>query len=88
MLAYLERAPLRSPSSLPITAYILEGGEQSFAGYAIEEVDDAESNEAKSVAAVVVVGKKPDVATIVKGLELSAEALAQDEKEREAQKAE
>jgi hypothetical protein len=42
--------------------------------------------EAKSVAAVVVVGKKPGIATIVAGLELSQKALAADEVERQAKK--
>ena len=52
ILAYLERAPrLEPPESLPITVYALEGTEESFAGYAIEEVevdikpeDDPEQN--------------------------------------------
>ena len=40
MLAYLERAPRKEPpESLPITAYILEGTEEAFAGYAIEEIE-------------------------------------------------
>jgi hypothetical protein len=35
-LAYLERAPRKDPpESLPITAYILEGTEETFAGYAV-----------------------------------------------------
>jgi hypothetical protein len=38
ILAYLERAPRKDPpESLPITANVLEGTEESFAGYAIEE---------------------------------------------------
>lgn len=40
LLAYLERAPRRDPpKSLPITAYVLEGTEEAFAGYAIEEIE-------------------------------------------------
>ena len=40
ILAYLERAPRKDPpASLPITVYALEGTEESFAGYAIEEVE-------------------------------------------------
>jgi hypothetical protein len=42
--------------------------------------------EAKSVAAVVVVGAKPDLKVIVAGIELSQKALAADEVEREAKK--
>mmetsp|Transcript_16215 Transcript_16215/g.21213 ORF Transcript_16215/g.21213 Transcript_16215/m.21213 type:complete len:283 (-) Transcript_16215:55-903(-) len=40
LLAYLERAPRKEPpESLPITVYAFEGTEDSFAGYAIEEVE-------------------------------------------------
>jgi len=40
LLAYLERAPRKDPpDSLPITAYILVGTEESFTGYAIEEIE-------------------------------------------------
>lgn len=40
ILAYLERAPRKEPpEALPITVYALEGTEESFAGYAIEEVE-------------------------------------------------
>jgi hypothetical protein len=40
MVAYLERAPRKDPpESLPITAYILEGTDDAFSGYAIEEVE-------------------------------------------------
>jgi hypothetical protein len=40
LLAYLERAPRKDPpESLPITVYILEGAEENFAGYAIEEIE-------------------------------------------------
>ena len=44
--------------------------------------------EAKSVATVVVAGAKPDVKAIVAGIEASQTALAQDEIERAAKKAE
>jgi len=79
LIAYLERAPKHSPVAQPITAYVLEGIEESFCGYAIEEVEDNGSGEAKSVAAVVVMGKKPSVETVVAGLELSAAGLQEDE---------
>ena len=40
MMAYLDRAPRKDPpGSLSITAYILEGTEEDFAGYAIEEIE-------------------------------------------------
>jgi hypothetical protein len=40
LLAYLERAPRKEPpESLPITAYVLEGTEEEFSGYAIEEIE-------------------------------------------------
>lgn len=42
--------------------------------------------EPKSVASVVVVGKKVDLKVVVAGLELSQKALAADEVEREAKK--
>ena len=109
LLAYLERAPKKDPpGSMSITAYVLEGTEEDFAGYAIEEievpVEDKEEGEqqgwtaidemgeepeteAKSVASVVVVGKKPDIKVIVAGFEASHKALAADEAEREAKKA-
>jgi len=46
LLAYLERAPRKEPpESLPITAYILEGAEESFAGYAIEEIESPIADE-------------------------------------------
>ena len=104
MLAYLERAPRKDPpESLPITAYVLEGAEESFSGYAIEEIevpvpskDDGPGwttgyepepeMEAKSVASVVVVGDKIDLKVVVAGLEMSQEALAADEVERQAKK--
>jgi hypothetical protein len=93
LLAYLERAPRKDPpENQPITAYILEGTEEQFAGYAIEEVEfpiDEEMTkmEAKSVAAVVVVGKNPDLKVIVAGLEVSQKGLAADEAERAEKKA-
>lgn len=104
LLAYMERAPRKEPAeSLPITAYVLEGQEEGFAGYAVEEIEVAVDDgtkcpgwvtghepepdyEPKSVASVVVVGKKPDLKVIVAGLELSQKALAADEVEREAKK--
>lgn len=81
LLAYLERAPRREPQNQPITAYVLEGTEEDFSAYAIEEVED-QQGVAKSVAAVVVVGKNPKIQTIVAGLELSVEGLLADEEER------
>lgn len=40
LVAYLERAPRKEPpGSLSITAYVLEGTEEAFAGYAIEEIE-------------------------------------------------
>ena len=40
LLAYLERAPRKDPpESLAVTAYVLEGTEEAFAGYAIEEIE-------------------------------------------------
>lgn len=104
LLAYLDRAPRKDPPvSLPITAYVLEGSEEDFAGYAIEEIevavasedDEAEwytgdeppaEKEPKSVAAVVVTGKKPDISVIVAGIEASQKLLAADEVVREAKK--
>jgi hypothetical protein len=53
--------------------------EEAFCGYAIEEVVDNVSGQAKSVAAVVVMGKKPSIETVVAGLELSAAGLLEDE---------
>jgi len=42
VLAYLERAPRKEPpESLPITAYVLEGTDEEFSGYAIEEIEVA-----------------------------------------------
>jgi hypothetical protein len=86
------------PGSMPITCFVLEGVDVvEFAGYSIEEIEvpvDPEEEgvtvmelgyqpkEAKSVASVVVVGKKPELAKIVAGIEASQKALAQDEMER------
>eukprot|EP00545_Synedropsis_sp_CCMP1620_P003364 CAMPEP_0119012708 /NCGR_PEP_ID=MMETSP1176-20130426/7320_1 /TAXON_ID=265551 /ORGANISM="Synedropsis recta cf, Strain CCMP1620" /LENGTH=263 /DNA_ID=CAMNT_0006965719 /DNA_START=64 /DNA_END=855 /DNA_ORIENTATION=+ len=90
LMGYLERAPKRDPDSQPITAYVLEGTDEEFAGYAIEEVEDEADDGsliAKSVAAVVVVGKKPDIKVIVAGLEASQKGLEADEAERAAKRA-
>ena len=101
LLAYLERAPRKEPpESLPITAYVLEGTEEEFVGYAIEEIEvpDPENEDLgwitgnepepiynpKSVASVVVVAAKPDIKVIVAGIEASQKALAADEVERQA----
>lgn len=101
ILAYLDRCPkLSPPQSMPITCFVLEGGEE-FSGFSIEEIEvpvapeegvsvydlGYQPKEAKSVATVVVSGKKPDIAHIVAGIEASQKALAQDELER-AKKAE
>ena len=45
-------------------------------------------HEAKSVAAVVVAGAKPDISLVVSGIEQSQKALAEDEEARAAEKAE
>jgi hypothetical protein len=102
LLAYLDRCPKKSPpQSMAITCFVLEGHSEEFAGYSIEEIEvpvDPEEGvtvfdlgyqpkEAKSVATVVVVGKKPALAKIVGGVEASQKALAEDEIER-AKKAE
>ena len=93
LLAYLDRAPRKDPpENQPITAYVLEGTEEEFAGYAIEEVEfpideSMTKMDAKSVAAVFVVGKKPDIKVIVAGLELCQKGLAADEAERAEKKA-
>lgn len=96
-LAYLDRCPKKSPpGSMPITCFVLEGHSEEFAGYSIEEIEvpiepeegvsvfdlGYQPKEAKSVATVVVVGKKPDIAKIVAGVEASQKALAEDEIER------
>mmetsp|Transcript_11693 Transcript_11693/g.17159 ORF Transcript_11693/g.17159 Transcript_11693/m.17159 type:complete len:264 (+) Transcript_11693:81-872(+) len=90
LLAYLDRAPRRDPESQPITAYVLEGTEEEFSGYAIEEIEDETEDGslvAKSVAAVVVVGIKPDIKIVAAGLELSQKGLEADEAERAAKRA-
>lgn len=90
LLAYLERAPRRDPESQPITAFVLEGSDEEFAGYAIEEVEDEADDGSmvpKSVAAVVIIGKKPDMKVIVAGLEQSQKGLEADEAERAAKRA-
>ena len=103
LLAYLERAPRKEPpESLPITAYVLEGAEEDFAGYAIEEIEVPDPLDEtpgwatgyepepivnpKSVASVVVVAAKPDIKVIVAGIEASQKALAADEVERQGKK--
>ena len=90
LVAFLERAPRKAPDSLPITAFVLEGAEEEFAGYAIEEVEeelDDGSKVPKSVAAIVLVGKKPDIKVLVAGLDASQKGLAADEAERAAKRA-
>jgi len=102
LLAYLDRCPKTSPpESMPITCFVLEGQGEEFSGYSIEEIEvpvepeegvtveelGYQPKEAKSVASVVVVGKKPELAKIVAGIESSQKALAEDEIER-AKKAE
>lgn len=91
LLAYLDRAPkTQKPVSQPITVYVWEGeGAETFAGYAIEEVEemDMESGtvmDPKSVAAVVVSGAKVDLKVVVRGIEESAKGLAADAEERAA----
>jgi hypothetical protein len=103
LLAYLDRCPKKSPpGSMAITCFVLEGHSEEFAGYSIEEIEvpvDPEEGvtvfdlgyqpmEAKSVATVVVVGKKPELAKIVGGVEASQKALAEDEVERAKKAAE
>ena len=88
MLAYLDRAPRKEPpESLQITAYVLEGAEGSFGGYAIEEIEDEQDDGSvieRSVASVVMVGQTTDLAALVAGLESSQAGLTADAKEREA----
>jgi len=89
LVAYLDRAPKRDPKSQPVTCYVLEGADEEFAGYAIEEIEelmDDGSKMAVSVATVVVVGSKPDLKTVVAGIQLSVEGLEADAKERDEQK--
>mmetsp|Transcript_6386 Transcript_6386/g.9276 ORF Transcript_6386/g.9276 Transcript_6386/m.9276 type:complete len:267 (-) Transcript_6386:162-962(-) len=82
LLAYLERAPKRDPTAHPITAYVLEGTNEDFNGYAIEEIVDSTTGEEKSVAAVVIVGKNPSIENVVAGIELSVAGLMEDEAAR------
>eukprot|EP00548_Thalassiothrix_antarctica_P001392 CAMPEP_0194146674 /NCGR_PEP_ID=MMETSP0152-20130528/21284_1 /TAXON_ID=1049557 /ORGANISM="Thalassiothrix antarctica, Strain L6-D1" /LENGTH=259 /DNA_ID=CAMNT_0038847245 /DNA_START=16 /DNA_END=795 /DNA_ORIENTATION=+ len=90
LLSYLERAPRRDPESQLITAYVMEGTEEEFAGYAIEEIEeeDGEKVVAVSVADVVVMGEKPKLDVVIAGLNLSQEGLVADEAERAAKRAE
>ena len=88
LVAYLDRAPKKDPpKGMSITAYVLEGTDEDFNGYAIEEVveEDVENPVAKSVASVVVVGKDPKIENIAAGLELSVEGLLEDEAARKAE---
>ena len=77
---------------MPITAYVLEDETvEEFQGYAIEEEEERfEDGVFKSVASVVVIGKKVNIETVVAGLELSVGALLEDEEARkkEAEEAE
>lgn len=88
LLAYLDRAPKKDPpGGLPITVYALES-DDAFAGYAIEEIEEmdietGDLGDPKSVAAVVVSGKKLSLNVIVAGIELSVKGLEADAKERE-----
>lgn len=97
ILAYFDRCPKKSPpESMPITCFVLEGHSEEFSGYSIEEIEvpiepeegvtvmdlGYQPKEAKSVATVVVLGKSPDLAFIVAGVEASQKALAEDEIER------
>ena len=86
LVAYLDRAPKREPDSQAITVYLLEGTDEEFAGYAIEEVEK-EAGIATSVAAVVVVGKAPSMNVIAAGIQQSFAGLEADEAERAAKKA-
>lgn len=56
-------------------------------GYTKVHVMPSTLTEARSVAAIVVVGKKPDIQVIVAGIEASQKALAADEVERAAKAA-
>ena len=56
-------------------------------GYTHGWDDTPREKEARSVAAIVVVGKKPDITVIVAGIEACQKALAADAVEREAKKA-
>ena len=84
LLAYLDRAPKKEPTSQPITAYLFEGdgesGDETFSAYAIEEI--LQDGMAKSVAAVVVLGSPPSLPNILSGLQLSSKGLQDDEAAR------
>lgn len=90
--AYLERAPRRDPpGNKAITAYLFEGADEDFLGYAIEEVEEedkatGEVLELKSVAAICVTGKKINIKNVVAGIESSVEGLKADAIERAAAK--
>jgi len=79
LLSYLERSPKKYPSLQPITAYVLEGVNENFLGYAIEEIVDKVIGREKSVAAVVVACDKPSIECVVAGLELSVNTLLKDD---------
>lgn len=87
MLGYLDRAPRGDPVAMPITVYCLETQDIDFVGYALEEVEDPETGDPKSVAAVVVASKKIDAKVVAAGMELSLKGLEADEAERAAKKA-
>lgn len=81
LLAFLDRAPKRESIGCSITAYVLEDESmEPFASYAIEEV--GESDDVRSVAAVVCTGKSVKIEQVVAGLELSLEGLIEDEEAR------
>lgn len=86
LLAYLERAPRKEPPvSLPVTVYVYEGNvDEKFSGYAIEVVDEEGGEIERTVGSVVISAKNPDIATVVKGIELCAEGIKADETERAA----
>mmetsp|Transcript_62316 Transcript_62316/g.75005 ORF Transcript_62316/g.75005 Transcript_62316/m.75005 type:complete len:261 (+) Transcript_62316:78-860(+) len=88
LLAYLERAPRKEPPvSLPVTVYVYEGDvDNEFSGYAIEvvELDEGDGDIERTVGSVVVSAKNPDIATVVRGIELCAEGIKADEDERAA----
>jgi hypothetical protein len=79
LLAYLDRSPKKYPSLQLITAYVLEGVNENFLGYAIEEIVDEVIGREKSVAAVIVACEKPSIESVVAGLELSVDGLLKDD---------
>ena len=91
VIAYLDRTPRRYDNK-PITVYAFEtADEEDFAGYAIEEVEEKKDDESvleKSMASIVVVGKKLDMKVIATGLKLCHEGLEADAAERAAAEAE